>query len=384
MTAAMSTSTSDPNQPATVPEMAVGLLIKAKAVPPHDSTGVDCEHALPGEAPSLTPVHRQAASRARGHADAAHGWPRRCPRRPRPQPAGPCRPRGGSERFPAPCCPRGPRRPGCLGRRGDRLGCGLRGSRWLRWRRRSRSSPATSSGAGRRGRTAHGRRPRRHTTPSTASTKRRGARPSSRSRAHVFSLDASAIGRPASRRAQHRGRLRRRTSAAYRVRPRLSLPWERTAGSGAPWLALLVLDDDEGVHADDAQVGDLRRTPFAADPQRPTIMKTSALPGATLSYADADADRALTWRPGHGLRGPLSCARPARGAVHRARAGTQGPGVARSRASTIRRSSPTSWPTGRRPKRPARPRTWSRSRVSRRSSPAPRVTRWTARPTCGW
>ena len=101
---------SDPNQPATVPEMAVGLLIKAKAVLTHDSTGVDGEHARSSAgAVAHAAVHRQAASRARGHADAAHGWPRRCPRRRRPQPAGLVRDaRGGSERFSARVLPARP------------------------------------------------------------------------------------------------------------------------------------------------------------------------------------------------------------------------------------------------------------------------------------
>lgn len=80
---------------------------------------------------------------------------------------------------------------------------------------------------------------------------------------------------------------------------RLTLPWERTAGAGAPWLAVLVLDDDEVVSAADAQVGDLQRAPFAFDPEHPSSSRASLLPAATRSYADADPD----WRmePGQSL-----------------------------------------------------------------------------------
>jgi hypothetical protein len=68
---------------------------------------------------------------------------------------------------------------------------------------------------------------------------------------------------------------------------RLTLPWERSAGSdGLPWLAVLVIDDDEGVAAADAQVGDLGRAPFAPDPASPHTTRASTLPATTASYCD--------------------------------------------------------------------------------------------------
>lgn len=71
--AAMATSTSDPNQPATLRDMAVGLLISGKAVPPAAGpAGVDAG-TLRQEATSSMTAHWQAADRAAARTPPAGG-----------------------------------------------------------------------------------------------------------------------------------------------------------------------------------------------------------------------------------------------------------------------------------------------------------------------
>jgi hypothetical protein len=92
---------------------------------------------------------------------------------------------------------------------------------------------------------------------------------------------------------------------------RLTLPWARAAGPDPvdtsktlPWLALLTIDDAEGVSPVAAQVGDLQRAAFAPDPKAPATTRASTLAATTASYADAGAGGKLTLEHGQALSDP--------------------------------------------------------------------------------